>query len=48
MVWPALFSLIVFWSHPLEKSRIVGFTGAGSWMGNVIALPVGNDIFTIF
>jgi len=36
MVWPAVFALIVPWSHPSEKSRLIGFSSAGSAFGNVI------------
>ncbi len=47
MVWPAVFALIVPWSHPSEKSRLIGFSSAGSAFGNVIALPVGNNMFKV-
>ncbi len=41
-VWPAMSSMFVFWAPPLEKSRLIGISAAGSWIGNVIALPLGG------
>lgn len=41
-VWPAMSAMFVNWSPPLEKSRLIGMAGAGSWIGNVVALPLGS------
>lgn len=40
----ALCSIFVKWAPPLEKSRLIGFACSGSYIGNVIALPLGNVI----
>ena len=41
----AISSLYVPWSPPMEKSRLIGFSTAGTWIGNVVALPVGKMLF---
>lgn len=41
-VFPAVCSIFVKWAPPAEKSRLIGFACSGSYIGNVIALPLGS------
>jgi MFS family permease len=41
-VWPPISSLFINWAPPQEKSRLIGFSTSGTYVGNVIALPVGG------
>lgn len=40
--WPSVSSLWIFWAPSPERSRLVGSASAGSWIGNIIALPLGG------
>ena len=35
-------SLWPYWAPPLERSTLLGFSSAGSQIGNVVALPLGG------
>lgn len=37
----AMSAMFVNWAPALEKSSLIGFAAAGSWLGNVVALPLG-------
>ncbi len=34
-------AMFVEWAPTREKSSLIGFAAAGSWLGNVVALPMG-------
>ena len=38
----AMSAMFVNWAPSLEKSSLIGFAAAGSWLGNVVALPLGK------
>ena len=38
----AIFSLFVEWTPSSEKGRLIGLASAGSWIGDVIGLPLGG------
>ncbi|RNA04067.1 inorganic phosphate cotransporter isoform X3 [Brachionus plicatilis] len=40
--WPSISSLWIFWAPSPERSRLVGSASAGSWVGNIVALPLGG------
>ncbi|CAF0884887.1 unnamed protein product [Brachionus calyciflorus] len=40
--WPSVSSLWILWAPGPERSRLVGSASAGSWVGNIIALPLGG------
>ena len=42
VVWPALMAIWPFWAPPSERSTLLGFSNAGSQIGNVITLPMGG------
>jgi ACS family sodium-dependent inorganic phosphate cotransporter-like MFS transporter 5 len=42
VVWPAMMALWPYWAPPAERSTILGFSSAGSQIGNVITLPLGG------
>lgn len=42
VVWPALMAIWPYWAPPAERSTILGFSSAGSQIGNVITLPLGG------
>jgi hypothetical protein len=35
-VWPSISALWVNWAVPLEKSRLIGFSSSGSYIGNIV------------
>ena len=42
MFWPSVSSIWAYWAPTAERSRLVGAASAGSWVGNIIALPFGG------
>ena len=42
VVWPALMAIWPFWAPPAERSTLLGFSNAGSQIGNVVTLPMGG------
>jgi MFS family permease len=41
-MWPAVASMWSHWAPSTERSVLIGFSNAGSQIGNVIALPLGS------
>ena len=39
--WPTQSSIYVFWAPAKERTKIVGTSTSGAWIGNIIALPLG-------
>jgi hypothetical protein len=39
---PSISSIWSRWAPPLERSRLAGMASAGSWIGNIIALPLAG------
>jgi hypothetical protein len=35
-------SIFVFWSPSNERTKMLGASAAGPWVGNIIALPLGG------
>jgi ACS family sodium-dependent inorganic phosphate cotransporter-like MFS transporter 5 len=44
--WPSVSSIFIYWTPPAERSRLVGMASAGSWVGNIIALPFAGFLCT--
>lgn len=40
--WPAMSAIFVYWAPAKERTKIVGSSTAGAWVGNIIALPLGG------
>ncbi|XP_064631101.1 sialin-like [Lineus longissimus] len=42
VVWPAMHTLWASWAPPLERSKLAGFTYAGSQVGNILTFPLAG------
>lgn len=40
--WPSTSQIWSIWAPPNERSMLVGTASAGSWAGNIIALPLSG------
>ena len=40
--WPAVASMWSQWAPTAERSRLCGMASAGSWVGNIVALPLAS------
>lgn len=42
VLWPAMSSIFVHWTPSKERTKIIGTSTSGAWVGNIIALPFGG------
>ena len=44
VTFPALYGLLNYWTAPSERSRMIGISFAGMYMGNGLGLPLSSFI----
>ena len=44
VTFPALYSLLNYWSTPSERSRMIGISFAGMYIGNILGFPLSSFI----
>lgn len=40
--WPAMSAIFVYWAPAKDRTKMLGSSTSGAWMGNIIALPLGG------
>lgn len=40
--WPCMSTIFVSWAPARERTKIIGTSTAGAWVGNIIALPLAG------
>lgn len=40
--WPAMSAIFVYWAPAKDRTKMLGSSTSGAWVGNIIALPLGG------